>query len=218
MCREGAGGVKQVVPLLAPREPPTSPPQGVCGEGSLGRGGLSYLAADGSSLSSAHSSGTGPRDPPVPSGERVSGYRVSGGTLSPWWPRSGPPSSAAPWAWEQRVQCRLCLRLWPPTPTQCGAWRARKSKRVTRVAAMPRGQARPSATWPAEPSCCPHRPATKHREEQRARRTPAGPCPLHRGGQLGVWRQSSDQPPWTRRQPLGFRPRKVGREGPQHLT
>ena len=28
---------------------------------------------------------------------------------------------------------------------------------------MPRGEARPSATWPTEPSCHTHRPATKHR-------------------------------------------------------
>lgn len=208
-----------MVPLLAPREPPTASPPGCV----LGR------ARWAGEVSPTLQPMAAPGLQPTPQGQGLETHpwplergSLDTGSLET---RSlhgglgqGPPARPHPGPGSSRAQCRLCPRLRPATPTQCGAWRARKSKRVTRVAAMPRGQARPSATWPAEPSCRPRRPAAKHGRGAAGRRTPAGPWPLHRGGQLGVWRQSSYQPPWTRRLPLGFHPRKVGREGPQHLT
>lgn len=47
----------------------------------LGLGGFPYLAAAGSSQLSAHSAGTGSRNPHMACGERF-----SGGLLAAWWP------------------------------------------------------------------------------------------------------------------------------------
>lgn len=154
-------------------------------------------------------------------GERVSGYRVSGDTLSPWWPWSGPPSrtlglgaaghsaalhaSPAPDAHPAQSLVIEEIQEGNQSGCQCPG---------DRLAPQPPGPRSPAAALTVPPQST--------GGEQRARRTPAGPWPPHWGGQLGVWRQTSYQPqldqeatPWLG---LAFRPRKVGREGPQHLT
>lgn len=120
------------------REPQVGPP-GSRGH-SLGLVGLPYLAAVHSSQPSVHSSGTGSHHPGMASGDRSSADAPSA-----WWPCSGTHSCTPPSF---------------PKPTQGAAGPALKLKRVTRVAAMPKGEAAP-ATEPSSSSCHACRPATE---------------------------------------------------------
>lgn len=139
------------------REPQVGPP-GSRGH-SLGLVGLPYLAAVHSSQPSVHSSGTGSRHPGMASGDRSSADAPSA-----WWPCSGTHSCTPPSF---------------PKPTQGAAGPALKLKRVTRVAAMPKGEAAPShralvVQLPCLPSC---------------HRAPQGSSRLPRGWQDSQWLQ-----------------------------